>query len=73
MPLLKYTSFTTSESFEKWQQENPKNVVSQIIPTPVTIKGNMMNTPEGAGGQTGEAQIAFNIFVVYWEKSQPQP
>ena len=59
---LKYTSFTTSADFEKWQDENPKAIVSQITPI---IGGLQMNQTNPEQLDAKLAPVA--ICVVYHE------
>jgi hypothetical protein len=63
--VLAYTTFGTSEEFEKWQIDNPDYPIQNINPL---LSGMKMSMEESA--LSGEATTSVVIFVLYWRDKQ---
>jgi hypothetical protein len=58
--VIKYICFTSSEEFEKWQQENPRYQIMNIAPLVSGIDMQFDSPTEKVSGTTNIA-----VFVVY--------
>lgn len=64
--MLKYICFTSSEEFEKWQQDHPTVRVASISPLVSSINLDINETGRNANGVTN-----ITVFVVYYHKIDP--
>lgn len=61
--ILRYTTFRSSEDFEKWQKDNPAVRVCHISPI----------VREASGREVADHEVIIDIdcsvFVTYWEET----